>query len=256
MGEKRAGEHKPDSWLPNTANAGMFIINKKVVEQINLGEDFSRDIWSRVPDKKAYYTTEYMRDIGTVTGYRQAYFDFKRGLFKKSTLAKKRPAFFLDRDGVINKNKGLINSWEKFEFLPGVLAALERINNSGYLAILVTNQSVVARGLCTIEELEEIHKKMQWKMAVYGCYFDKIYYCPHHPDSGFPEENKEYKIDCNCRKPKTGMFEQACNDFNIDLENSVMIGDTQIDADFAQNCGLPFLLNKNRHLYRFVSNIL
>lgn len=256
MDGEREGQHSPDAFLPNTSNVGIFIINHQVVDKINIGDDFSRDIWNKVSFKKAYYTTEYFKDIGTVTRYREASFDYRNGLVRKRSLMRPRPAFFLDRDGVINSLINNLADWKDFHWLPGVMHAIQTINKHGYLAILVTNQPVVAKGIASIADIEEIHRRMQWEMAVYGCYFDKVYYCPHHPDAGFPEENKEYKIDCNCRKPKIGMFEQACQDFNIDIERSLMVGDTQRDADFAHNCGLRFFLDKNKNLYHFVSKII
>ena len=111
------------------------------------------------------------------------------------------------------------------------------INNSGYLCIVVTNQPVIARGDILEEELENIHNKMETLLGEKGAYIDKIYYCPHHPDKGFEGERKELKIICDCRKPKPGMLLQAAKDFNIDLSNSWMIGDSENDILAGKNAG-------------------
>ena len=111
------------------------------------------------------------------------------------------------------------------------------INDSGYLCIVVTNQPVIARGEITEKELENIHNKMETLLGEKGAYLDKIYYCPHHPDKGFEGEREELKIVCDCRKPKPGMLLQAAKDFNIDLEESWMIGDTKNDILAGRNAG-------------------
>lgn len=118
-----------------------------------------------------------------------------------------------------------------------VSEAIKQINQSGYLAIVVTNQPVIARGEVTWEELNEIHKKMDTLLGKDGAYIDGIYICPHHPDKGFEGERPEYKFDCDCRKPKPGLLLQAAHDFNIDLSQSIMIGDSDRDVEAGKNAG-------------------
>ncbi len=127
---------------------------------------------------------------------------------------------------------------EEFELEACALEAIRKINKSGYLAVVVTNQPVVARGLCEIEDVERIHKKLATLLGREGVYLDDILFCPHHPDKGFPEENQAYKIPCECRKPKTGMIQKAAAKFNIDLDNSWIIGDTTMDLQTGVNAGL------------------
>ena len=124
---------------------------------------------------------------------------------------------------------GFLRNIEDFELLPGVSKAIKRINESGYLAIVVTNQPVIARGEVTIPELDLIHNKMETELGRQGAYIDGLYYCPHHPDKGFEGEIEELKIECDCRKPKPGLILRAAEDFNIDLSNSWMIGDGEND---------------------------
>ena len=119
-------------------------------------------------------------------------------------------AFFLDRDGVINKNcPGYVRKPEQFELIPGVAKAIKMINESGWLVVVVTNQSMVAQGLASIEDLEAIHKRMEKLLEEAGASLDGIYYCPHPKPGG-----------CGCRKPEPGMLFQAAEDFDIDVSVS------------------------------------
>ena len=133
------------------------------------------------------------------------------------------------------------------------------INKSGYLAIVVTNQPVIARGECSFEELQLIHNKMETELGKEGAFIDGIYVCPHHTDKGFPGERPEYKCNCNCRKPKPGLLLQAANDFNIDLSQSYMIGDSFRDIEAGKNAGVKQSLrieeNKENVLLEILNEI-
>ena len=144
----------------------------------------------------------------------------------------------MDRDGTINKMVGFITKPEQFELIDGAAEAVKAINKSGYLAIVVTNQPVIARGDCTFEELQTVHEKMETELGKKGAFIDAIYICPHHTDKGFPGERLEYKCDCDCRKPKPGLLLQAAKDFNIDLPESYMIGDSDRDMKVGENAGV------------------
>ena len=126
---------------------------------------------------------------------------------------------------------------EQFELIPGVAEAIKKINKSGYLAIVVTNQPVIARGDCTWEELQEIHNKMETELGKEGAFVDAIYICPHHKDKGFEGERPEYKFECDCRKPKPGLLNNAAADYNIDLSQSIMIGDSERDVEAGKEAG-------------------
>ena len=117
------------------------------------------------------------------------------------------------------------------------LKIIKNLKRSDYLAIVVSNQPVIARGEVTFGELDEIHNKMETLLGKKGAYLNRIYFCPHHPDSGFEGEVKELKIECNCRKPKPGMLYQASKDFNIDLTESFMIGDSNNDVEAGKAAG-------------------
>jgi len=162
-------------------------------------------------------------------------------------LKNKQKAIFLDRDGTINKYVGFLRNIDEFELLDGVAAAIRKINESGYLAIVVTNQPVIARGEVSFEELNEIHNKMETLLGKEGAYLDAIYYCPHHPHKGYEGERPELKMDCACRKPKPGMLFKAAEDFNIDLSQSWMIGDGENDIKAGINAGCKTILLSDKH---------
>ena len=175
--------------------------------------------------------------MGTPERYEAVSRDFRNGIVSRKNLKNKQRAIFLDRDGVINKYVGFLRRIDDFELLDGAADAIKQINKSGYLAVVVTNQPVIARGEITVDELEEIHNKMETLLGAQGAYIDALYYCPHHPDKGFEGEVEELKINCDCRKPKPGMLLAAAADFNIDLSNSWMIGDGKNDVDCGQAAG-------------------
>ena len=198
----------------------------------------------------AYDTPEYIKDMGTPDRFYEVEKDLQDGKVKARNLKNKQKAVFLDRDGTINKYVGFLTKPEQFELIPTVAEAIKKINKSGYLAIVVTNQPVIARGDCTWEELQQIHDKMETELGKDGAFLDAIYVCPHHKDKGFEGERPEYKFDCNCRKPKAGLLLQAAKDFNIDISQSIMVGDSENDlkAGTAAGCRKSFLINNDSML--------
>lgn len=195
----------------------------------------------------AYDTPEYIKDMGTPERFYEVEQDLQSGKVSARNLSKKQKAIFLDRDGTINVYKGFLTKAEDFELIPGAAEAIKLINRSGYLAIVVSNQPVIARGDCTFEELQTIHNRMETLLGKEGAFVDAIYYCPHHPDKGFEGERVEYKIDCDCRKPKSGLLLKAAKDWNIDLNESYMIGDSERDvaAGNAAGCKQSYLVKTN-----------
>ena len=185
-----------------------------------------------------YDSPEYVKDMGTPDRFHQVEEDFKAGRVSAKNLSNKQKAVFLDRDGTINKYVGFLRNINDLELIDGVAEAIKKINASGYLAIVVTNQPVIARGEVTFQELEEIHNKMETELGLQGAYLDAIYYCPHHPHKGYKGEVPELKIECDCSKPKPGMLLKAADDYNIDLSQSYMIGDGENDikAGLAVGC--------------------
>ncbi|CDA51904.1 putative uncharacterized protein [Clostridium sp. CAG:533] len=233
----------------NLVNAGVMIFSPSVFKYLTelRKYNYEKDIIAPlINDGKvvSYKSSEYAKDMGTPERYRRVQEDYNSGICDAKNLANKQKAIFLDRDGTINEYVGFLRKEEDFRLIPGVSEAIKKINNSGYLAIVVTNQPVIARGEVTEEELEEIHKKMETLLGLDGAYIDDIYYCPHHPDKGFEGEIPELKIECDCRKPKTGMLEKAAREHNIDISSSIMIGDSTLDIKMAENAGMQSVLLK------------
>ena len=184
-----------------------------------------------------YDSPEYVKDMGTPERYKAVCQDFKNGKVAKRNLKNRQKAIFLDRDGVINKYVGFLTDINDFVLEDGVIEAIKQINESDYLAIVVTNQPVIARGEVTYSQLQEIHNKMETLLGKEGAYIDAIYFCPHHPHKGYEGEVVELKIDCECRKPKPGMLLRAAKEYNIDLSASWMIGDSENDILAGKNAG-------------------
>lgn len=275
--------HRVTGWLnkederlyyKNRVNAGVEIISPKLLEETQKHFiprhpehpdkiDLDRDVLK--PNIKsgrifAYDTPEYIKDMGTPDRYYEVEKDLQSGKVAARNLSKKQKAIFLDRDGTINVYKGFLTHPDDFELIPEAAATIREINHSGYLAIVVSNQPVVARGDCTFAELQTIHNKMETLLGKEGVFVDAIYYCPHHPDKGFEGERPDYKFDCDCRKPKPGLLLQAAKDWNIDLSASYMIGDTERDvaAGNAAGCKESFLIKTNESgaLFSIINKII
>lgn len=226
-------DNRPE-YYQNRVNAGLHVVSPKIFDMdiVTQKVDLDRDLLKPLTGTKkmfCYDSSEYVKDMGTPERYYSVCKDFKTGKIKEKNLRNKQKAIFLDRDGTINKYIGFLRSIDEFELINGVAEAIRKINTSGYLVIVVTNQPVVARGEVTLEELKEIHNKMETLLGKEGAYVDGIYYCPHHPHKGYKGEKLEYKIECECRKPKPGMLLKAAKDFNIDLRQSWMVGDGEQD---------------------------
>ncbi|TZE82186.1 D-glycero-alpha-D-manno-heptose-1,7-bisphosphate 7-phosphatase [Calorimonas adulescens] len=151
---------------------------------------------------------------------------------------------FLDRDGTINVYKGLISKPDDIELIDGAAEAIKLVNKSEYLCIVISNQPGVAKNLYSLEEAGQINEKLMKLLNEKGAYLDDIFICPHHPDKGYPEENSEFKIKCDCRKPDIGMIEMAQDKYNIDLSKSYIIGDSTVDIQTGINCNIKTVLVK------------
>lgn len=234
-------------WYQNLVNAGIYIFNKETLNEFSelKKRDLEKDILHPLilsGKVYGYRSPEYVKDVGIPERYRQACKEQKAGIWKKKNLRNHQRCIFLDRDGTINKYCNLISKEEDFELEENAAEAIKKINESGYLAIVITNQPVVARGLCEIKDVENIHCKMQVLLGEKGAYLDDIAFCPHHPDKGYPEENVIYKIECTCRKPLTGMINLMKEKYNIDILNSYMVGDSTVDIQTGKNAGLRTIM--------------
>ncbi len=240
-----------NEYYQNLCNAGIELVSPEIFELVHFEEyaDFDKDIVSGLIKTNrifSYKSSEYVLDVGTPERLIKAELDIEKNAVgrKYSTLPQK--AVFLDRDGTINVDKGYINDPEEIVLLNGSAEAINIFHELGFLIILITNQPVIARGDCSFEQLKIIHNKLEVELGKSGAYLDGIYFCPHHPDSGFDGEVKELKIACKCRKPEPGLILRAQKDFNIDLSVSYMVGDKMTDVQAAINAGCkPVLISQD-----------
>ena len=157
-----------------------------------------------------------------------------------------RKAAFLDRDGVINEDRGYVGARKDFVFLPGAIEGMRSLQDAGYLVVIVTNQSGIARGLYSSQEYEALTGSILGELAIQGIKVERVYHCPHHPDGVLPE----FSVECDCRKPKPGMLLGAARDLNIALSKSVLFGDKASDIDAANGAGVGKAYIVNSHLFR------
>jgi D,D-heptose 1,7-bisphosphate phosphatase len=239
----------PRSYYKNRVNSGVHVLSPRLLSAASSAGDnkregkidLDREILKPLVGEGnifAYHTPEYIKDVGTPERYKLVSEDIEKGLVSRRNLSVKQRAVFLDRDGTINKFNGFVTRPEEFALIEGAAEAIGRINRLGYLAIVITNQPVIARGEASLEDLEMIHHKMEAELGKAGAYIDDIFFCPHHPDKGFPGERPEYKTDCDCRKPKPGLIFKAAEKYHIDLSQSYMVGDDtrDVNAGLAAGC--------------------
>lgn len=238
------------TWYSNRVNAGLHILAPQVLDMIPelKKTDLDRDLLRPLVHQRrviAYDSPEYVKDMGTPDRYYAVEEDVRSGLVHARNLLNRQRAVFFDRDGTINRYVGFLRSLDEFELIPDTVEKIRWANNNGYLAIVVTNQPVIARGEVTWDELSLIHKKMETLLGEKGVYVDDIFICPHHPDKGFEGEIAAYKVNCDCRKPKPGLLLQAAAKYNIDLSESFMVGDSDNDRKAAEAAGCKAYIDVN-----------
>lgn len=232
----------------NLVPAAVYVCSKSVFGHIlpDRKQDFIKDVFPRMlkggARLLAYNTPEYLRDMGSVERYAMVEKHILSGLTASMNFSCRRPAIFLDRDGVLNPDPGGMGviHRDQMELLPGAAEAVRLINEAGCLAVLVTNQPQLAKGFVSRDEFDMILAKLETLLGFGGAKLDRIYYCPHHPEQGHAGEVVALKVECECRKPAPGLVLRAARDLPIDLERSSMIGDSHRDAGLAKNCGIPF----------------
>lgn len=163
-----------------------------------------------------------------------------------------RPAVFFDRDGVLNSDKGYLYRAEDFEWMPGAAEAVRYLNGRGYLVFVVTNQSGVARGYYSEEDVVRLHGWMNAELAKFGAHIDAFYYCPHLPDGSV----EAYRCACECRKPLPGLILQAFGEWNVDKDRSFLVGDRLSDVQAAEAAGISGFTFPGGNLYDFIKTKL
>lgn len=240
---------KPHSLINKVSNislSGISIVNGEEIKKIVKKKISFKSILKNSKNIFGYNSRELVKDVGTVERLVNArrFYNIKK--IKKYNIKKKMPAFFLDRDGVINKelnNTYYSNPENLFE---GIGKIIKKINNYGYLTVVITNQPGLAKGFFSFDHLNLSHMKMQNLLSAKGAIVDRIYFCPHHPEKGFRNEVKKLKIQCNCRKPKIGLFIKAIKDLNINKKKSVFIGNSIDDYLASKKINIKYLHIKNR----------
>jgi len=238
----------------NLVNAALYVLERAGLEEVTpvVGRaDIAKQMFPRMLELgyplHGYVSPEYIKDMGTPERLDKVERDLVVGLSERRSNRQLRSAVFLDRDGTINREVGHLKSLDQLELLPGVSRAIRRLNFSGKLAVVITNQPVIARGDIGIEELNRIHARLDSQLGDGGAYLDGLYFCPHHPDKGFAGEVLELKGPCKCRKPETGLIDQACGDLGINRKGSWMVGDATSDIEVGRRSGLRTVLLRSGH---------
>lgn len=239
---------KSQSPCPGLINAGVYWINRDVVARFPEGASaIERDLFPLLVSEGTLFGKvyeDYFIDIGVPDDYHRA------GL--ELTSWKRKPTVFLDRDGVINVDHGYVHTPDRFEWIAGAPQAIQWCNNHGYLVVIVTNQSGIARGYYNEAQFHALTAWMQSELATIGAHIDATYYCPHHPTEGI----ETLRIACHCRKPNPGMLERALSEWEVDIERSLLIGDKPSDIEAAQRVGLVGHLFPGGHLDTFLTDAI
>ena len=246
--------HPADAWLPNLVNAALYVVRREGLRAWSESAgplDFAKDLFPRMlaagATLRGYASPEYIKDAGTPDRLQRVRNALASGAIRRASLNEPQRAVFLDRDGALNVEHGLIRRPEDLEVFPFAGSAIRRLNEAEWRTVLVSNQPVIARGEVTEAELRRIHARLETEIGRDHAYFDRIYICPHHPDRGFPGERVELKIRCDCRKPEPGLIFQAQKDLNIDLVRSWCVGDATADLGAAERAGVSSILVETGH---------
>jgi histidinol-phosphate phosphatase family protein len=240
--------HAAGTFHRNLVNAALYIVQKQALQALEprVPCDFVRDIFPEMLQRGCrlfgYVSREYIKDMGTPDRYAKVQQDFLSGTIARGVLSHKQAAVFVDRDGTLTRSTDYVRTLEELEIFACSGRAVARLNASPYLTVVVTNQPVIARGEVSENELRQLHNKLETLLGQERAFLDGLYVCPHHPDKGFAGERPELKIDCDCRKPKIGLINEAIEHLNIDGARSWFVGDTTTDIQTARNAGLRSIL--------------
>ena len=233
----------------NLAISAAFCIKKKNLNKMNVLKktkiDFAKDILTKRLNLKiySYQSIDLIKDCGNINRVKEI--NKNKNLFNKlKDFNNKNKCIFLDMDGTIVEEVKRLNSYKKLKYYPQVGNIIKEINKSNFLAVLITNKPIIAKGFCSEDMLIKIFNSLEAHLALSGSFLDRIYYCPHHPNKGFKGEVKSLKINCVCRKPKIGLLKKACREMNISYKKSWIIGDSTIDIQLAKNAKMKSILVK------------
>lgn len=240
---------KPHIPLPlarNLCNAGIYVLDRTVLDstQETFG-DFDRELLPTLVQKgrrfKGFRNYGFVKDMGTPSRLLSI-----GEILPQLSKGASRPALFIDRDGTINIPKGHISSWKEIELYDDAIRLIKRFNEARYWVLVITNQPVIARGNATFLEMQQINSRIDQILANHNAYIDEYFVCPHHPDFGYEGEIASLKVDCECRKPKSGLITEAMSKFPVDLSRSIFVGDSWRDKALGDAFGLlTFTIDRN-----------
>jgi histidinol-phosphate phosphatase family protein len=240
--------------IANLTNAGLYRVERDALVSLlgssDLPEkpDFVKHVFPLLLSRGlrfiGYRSPEYIKDAGTTDRFGKVERDLLSGRVEAGSLRTPAAAVFLDRDGTIIEERDHLATPDEIAMLPGAGGAIARLNRSSYRTAIITNQPVIARGDCDEAGLARIHARLEKLLGADRAYIDRIYYCPHHPTAGFPGERTDLKIACECRKPASGLIENAVKDLHLDLQRSWFIGDSTTDMAAARQAGVRSILVK------------
>lgn len=232
---------------PGVVNGGVYVLRREVLESLPGAPcSLEKDLFPSLAQTECLAGRVYngfFIDIGVPESLREGEILIPRWL--------KKPAAFLDRDGVLNVDKGYVHRIEDFVWIEGAPEAVKWLNDQGYLVFVVTNQAGIARGYYTEEEFLRFMDWINEELRQLGAHIDGVYYCPHHPEAGI----RHYRFKCRCRKPFPGLLEQAMADWQINIEKSFLIGDKESDILAAQAAGIRGELFSEKNLLQFVRGV-
>ena len=242
-----ARPHPEGSYYRNLSIAAVYLMSSKILSYVPADQkiDIEKGLLPIVLEKNqaiyCYQTPEYFKDMGTPERLKTVRRDYASGRINKYSLKNKQPAVFLDRDGVLVEAVDQLSHIEDLRPYDFGAKAVKKINDLGYLVIIITNQAMIAKGFMTEKDLLEMNKKLETELGYGGAKIDGFYHCPHHSKKGFAVEIPELKKKCSCRKPGISLLERAAKDFNLDMKKSVFIGDSSTDAKTAENAKIKFI---------------
>jgi histidinol-phosphate phosphatase family protein len=221
-------------------NAGVAVLHRRLLDYVppDRATDFFGEVIPRRVDARAalygYRSAEYVKDLGTPERLREVDGDVRAGRVKN-----RAEAVLLDRDGVLTAEVGPVTHPDQLRLLPGAAEAVGRLNRASIRTAVVTNQAVVARGLCSALAVDAIHERLAVLLAEAGAHLDGVYVCPHHPETHHGEGDPALRGPCRCRKPSVGLVESALAELSVPAWRAVVVGDATVDLQLAANAGLP-----------------